>query len=85
MATMQIMAVGGGVVLLAVLTGFYYFNRRSIVRPLAQAIEQLQATGEQTVQASDEITHTSQRWRRGPANRPPPWKRPAPRWKKWPA
>jgi len=60
LATMQIMAVGGGLVLLAVLTGFYYFNRRSIVQPLEQAIQQLQATGEQTVQASDEITHTSQ-------------------------
>ena len=36
MATMKIMAIGGGAVLLAVLTGFYFFNRRSIVRPLAR-------------------------------------------------
>jgi len=60
MATMNIMAIGGGAVLLIVLTGFYFFNQRSIVRPLTLAIQQLQETGEQTVQASNEITHTSQ-------------------------
>ncbi|HUC86022.1 MAG TPA: bacteriohemerythrin, partial [Candidatus Acidoferrales bacterium] len=60
MATMNIMAIGGGMVLLAVLTGFYFFSQRSIVRPLTQAVEQLQATGEQTVQASQEISNTSQ-------------------------
>jgi hypothetical protein len=60
LATMQIMAVGGAAVLLVVLTGFYFFNRRSIVQPLELAIHQLQETGEQTVLASDEISHTSQ-------------------------
>jgi methyl-accepting chemotaxis protein len=60
MATMQLMAVGGGVVLLIVLTGFYFFSRRSIVQPLTEAIQRLQETGNQTVLASSEISHTSQ-------------------------
>ncbi len=60
MATMKIMAIGGAAVLLGVLTGFYFFNQRSIVRPLSLAIQQLQETGDQTVQASNEISHTSQ-------------------------
>jgi hemerythrin-like metal-binding protein len=59
MATMSTMAIGGALVLLAVLTGFYFFNQRSIVRPLTQAAEQLQESGEQTVQAAREISNTS--------------------------
>jgi hemerythrin-like metal-binding protein len=59
-ATMELMALGGGVVLLVVLTGFYFFNRRTIVRPLHLAIQHLQEAGEQTVLASKEISSTSQ-------------------------
>ena len=60
MATMKIMALGGGLVLLVVLTGFYFFNQHSIIRPLNRAVQHLQETGEQTVQASNEISNTSQ-------------------------
>jgi len=59
-ATMNIMALVGGLVLLVVLTGLYFFNQHAIVRPLTRSVEQLQATGEQTVQAAREISNTSQ-------------------------
>ena len=36
LATMRTMAIGGGVVLVLVMAGFYFFNRRSIVRPLCR-------------------------------------------------
>ena len=65
MATMEIMAVGGLLVLVGVLTGFYFFNERSIVRPLTLAIQHLQESGEQTVLASNEITSTSQQLAEG--------------------
>ena len=60
LATMQIMAVGGAAALVVVLTGFYFFNQRSIVRPLAAAIQHLQEAGDQTVHASNEISTSSQ-------------------------
>ena len=60
MATMKIMALGGGLVLLVVLTGFYFFNQHSIIRPLTRAVQHLQETGDQTVQSSNEISNTSQ-------------------------
>jgi len=60
MATMKIMAIGGFAVLVVVLTGFYFFNQRSIVRPLTMAIHHLQEAGEQTVEASNEISSSSQ-------------------------
>jgi methyl-accepting chemotaxis protein len=50
MATMEFMAIVGGVVLLVVLTGFYYFNQHSVVRPLTRAVELLQETGERASQ-----------------------------------
>ena len=59
-ATMKFMAIGGAAVLLAVLAGFYFFNQRSIIGPLIRAVQHLQETGEQTVQASIEISNTSQ-------------------------
>jgi len=59
-ATMNIMALVGGLVLLVVLTGLYFFNQHSIVRPLTRSVQQLQETGEQTVQAAQEISNTSQ-------------------------
>jgi hypothetical protein len=60
LATMKIMAIGGGAVLLMVLTGFHFFNQRLIIRPLTAAVQQLQEAGDQTVQASDEISSASQ-------------------------
>jgi len=60
MSTMEIMAGGGVAALLLVLAGFYFFNQRSIVRPLTAAIQHLQETGDQTVLASNEISNTSQ-------------------------
>jgi hemerythrin-like metal-binding protein len=60
MATMSSMAIGGGLVLVLVITGLYFFNKHSIVKPLALAVEQLQESGEQTVQSSREISNTSQ-------------------------
>jgi methyl-accepting chemotaxis protein len=65
LATMKIMAIGGGVVLIFVLTGFYYFNEYSIVGPLTKAIQLLYETGDQTVQASREIADTSELWAEG--------------------
>jgi methyl-accepting chemotaxis protein len=59
MATMKIMALGGGLVLLAVLGGFYYLNQRSIVRPLATAIHQLEEVSGQTTASANEISSGS--------------------------
>ncbi len=60
MATMKWMALGGGLVLVVVLAGFYVFNQRSIVRPLTTAIHQIEETGAQTVLTAGEITRGSQ-------------------------
>ena len=60
LATMRTMAIGGGVVLVLVMAGFYFFNRRSIVRPLSAAIGQLEAVSAQTDSASHEISSSSQ-------------------------
>jgi methyl-accepting chemotaxis protein len=60
MATMKTMALGGLVVLLGVLTGFYFFNQRSIVRPLTAAIRHLEAASTQTNEAAREIGGSSQ-------------------------
>ena len=56
MSTMKIMALGGGVVLVFVLTGFYFFSRRSIIYPLSNAINHLDSASEQTAAAADEIS-----------------------------
>ena len=60
MATMKTMAIGGFIVLLGVSIGFYYFNQRSIVRPLALAISHIEAASTQTAAAAGEIGTTSQ-------------------------
>jgi methyl-accepting chemotaxis protein len=59
-ATMQTMAVGGFLVLAAVLTGFYFFNQRSIVRPLSNAINHIDTASTQTTEAAGEISCSSQ-------------------------
>jgi methyl-accepting chemotaxis protein len=59
MSTMRTMAIGGAVVLLLVLVGFYFFNRRAIVLPLAQAIQQIEAASHQTESAAEEISGSS--------------------------
>jgi len=59
LATMKAMALGGGVVLLAVLAGFYEFNRRVIVRPLAAAIRQIDEASARTAAAAAQITSAS--------------------------
>jgi methyl-accepting chemotaxis protein len=60
MATMKTMAAGGFVVLLAVLTGFYFFNQRSIVRPLTVAINHIDTASTHTTEAAGEISSSSQ-------------------------
>jgi methyl-accepting chemotaxis protein len=60
MATMKTMAVGGVIVLLLALGGFYVFNQRAIVRPLAATIKQLEEASNQTAAASREISDASQ-------------------------
>jgi methyl-accepting chemotaxis protein len=60
MATMGKMALGGGIVLVLVMAGFYYFNKRVIVRPLAQAISQIESAANHTATASSEISSASQ-------------------------
>ena len=59
MATMQAMAGGGLVVLVLVLAGFYYFNQRSIVRPLTIAIQHLEAASHHATDAAGEISGSS--------------------------
>jgi len=54
-------------VLLAVLTGFYFFNQRSIVRPLALAIDHLDSASVQTTAAAGEISVSSQSLAEGAA------------------
>ena len=58
-ATMESMALGGFVVLILVLTGFHFFNERSIVKPLSAAIHHLETASHQTTEASSEITGSS--------------------------
>jgi methyl-accepting chemotaxis protein len=59
MATMKTMAVGGLIVLVGVLIGFYFFNQRSIARPLSVAIHHLETVSTQTTEAAGEISSTS--------------------------
>jgi len=59
MATMQMMALGGGLVLIGVLIGFYYFNQRTIMRPLSVAIQQIEESSTQTAMAAGEIAGAS--------------------------
>ena len=59
MATMKTMALGGFTVLIAVLTGFHFFNKRSIVRPLGMAIGHLETASTQTTEAAGEISGSS--------------------------
>ena len=58
-ATMQTMAIVGGIVLCVVLFGFYVFSRRAIVRPLNQAIEQIESATAQTGSAAGQIAAAS--------------------------
>ena len=85
-ATMNIMALVGGMVLLVVLTGLYFFNQHSIVRPLTRSVRA--AAGEpasKPCRRPRKSPTRASRWRKGPANRPPPSKKPALRWRKCPA
>ena len=59
MATMRTMATGGIIVLVVVLAGFYFFNQRSIVRPLAATIGQIEEASDQTASAAGEISSAS--------------------------
>jgi methyl-accepting chemotaxis protein len=59
LATVQTMALGGGGVLLVVLAGFYVFNRRVIVRPLAATITHLEEASNQTALAARDIADAS--------------------------
>lgn len=59
-ATMQKMAVGGAVVLVVVLIGFYFFNQRSVVRPLNATITRLEEATNHMVSAASDISHGSQ-------------------------
>jgi methyl-accepting chemotaxis protein len=60
MATMRTMAIGGAGVLVVVLVGFYFFNRRAIVRPLDRAIRSIEAASAETSSAAREISASSQ-------------------------
>ena len=60
MATMKIMAIGGLLVAIVVMAGFYFFNQRSIVRPLLTSIRHIEESGNQTASASREISRASQ-------------------------
>jgi methyl-accepting chemotaxis protein len=59
MATMRTMALGGGAVLLVVLSCFYFFNQRVIVRPLVATIRDLEAASQRTSATACEISGTS--------------------------
>jgi methyl-accepting chemotaxis protein len=59
MATMQFMALGGGLVLVVVLGVFYIFNQRAIIRPLSATIAQVEAASVQTAAAAREIAGAS--------------------------
>jgi len=59
MATMKSMALGGLIVLIAVVAGFYFFNQRSIVRPLLAAIRQIEDASGETASAAREISSGS--------------------------
>jgi methyl-accepting chemotaxis protein len=58
-ATMKAMAIGGGIVLLAVLAGFYWFNRRIIVRPVIGIISEIEEASRQTSGAASQISDAS--------------------------
>jgi ABC-type transporter Mla subunit MlaD len=60
MATMKTMAIGGFIVLLAVVGGFYVFNQRAIVRPLGATIRSLEEASNETAAVSGEISAASQ-------------------------
>jgi hypothetical protein len=59
MATLKTVAVAGVVVLLLSMAGFYWFNRRAIVQPLAATIRQIQEASDQTASAAEEISSAS--------------------------
>lgn len=59
MATMEMMAVGGIIILAIVLAGFYHFSKRSIIAPLSMAVRQLETASVQTAAASHEISGAS--------------------------
>jgi hypothetical protein len=60
MATMKAMALGGGLVLAVALAGFYWFNRRVIVRPLTAAINQIEEASSRTADTAAQIAGASQ-------------------------
>lgn len=67
-ATMKTMAAGGTVVLVLVLVGFYFFNQRSVLRPLSAAINRLDHVSSQVAEAAAEISHSSQAIADGASN-----------------
>lgn len=64
-ASMKVMAAVGTGVLTVVLLGFYWFSRRSIVRPLGEVISQIRGASEQTAEAAEQISSTSRRLAEG--------------------
>ncbi|MGD0816054.1 MAG: methyl-accepting chemotaxis protein [Verrucomicrobiota bacterium] len=60
MATMKAMACGGGIVLVLVLAGFYWFNRRVIVKPLMAAINQIDQASSRSAETAAQIASASQ-------------------------
>jgi hemerythrin-like metal-binding protein len=59
LSTMRTMATGGIVVLVLVLVGFYFFNRRTISGPLSSAIQRLNEASVQTEATAEEISTSS--------------------------
>ena len=59
MANTTAMAGGGVMVLVAVLAGFYWFNRRFIARPLSGAISQIDSASSRTAVAAAQISSAS--------------------------
>jgi methyl-accepting chemotaxis protein len=59
-ATMNKMAVGGTVVLVIVLVAFYFFNQRSVVKPLNATIAKLEEATNQMASAAADISSGSQ-------------------------
>ncbi len=59
-ATALSMSMVGGIVLVISLAGFYVFSRRSIIRPISLALEQIDSASEQTAAASSQVAGASQ-------------------------
>jgi methyl-accepting chemotaxis protein len=59
-ASMKRITVVGSVMLLFTLTGFYFFNRRQIERPLRSAIDKIKDASSGTAEAAGSVTSISQ-------------------------